>query len=207
MGRVGRRCLPAAPLIAGFFGTSPAARFMPPTSATPHAHSFSTCGQRSWDDELAEAFRDSRLICPAPDFAVLGNIRGNRTVRVVSGAGIPIASMIGDSHAALFGQCGFLPGSIKATYGTGSSLMTPIQELRISEPRSLLHRRVGTQRNHLCLGRQHFSDRLRRAVVRSVSRRRGTGARRVATLAQEVDRHRWSLRRAGVCWTRRPALG
>ena len=47
-------------------------------------------------------------------------------------AGVPIASMIGDSHAALFGQRGFLPGSIKATYGTGSSLMTPIQELRIS---------------------------------------------------------------------------
>ena len=41
--------------------------------------------------------------------------------------------MIGDSHAALFGQRGFLPGSIKATYGTGSSLMTPIKDLRISE--------------------------------------------------------------------------
>jgi glycerol kinase len=40
-------------------------------------------------------------------------------------AGVPIAAMIGDSHAALFGQAGFLPGSIKATYGTGSSLMTP----------------------------------------------------------------------------------
>ena len=41
--------------------------------------------------------------------------------------------MIGDSHAALFGQRGFLPGSIKATYGTGSSLMTPTKELRISD--------------------------------------------------------------------------
>src|SRR5207244_1010165 len=40
-------------------------------------------------------------------------------------AGVPIASMIGDSHAALFGQAGFLPGAVKATYGTGSSLMTP----------------------------------------------------------------------------------
>ncbi|HEY2976826.1 MAG TPA: glycerol kinase GlpK, partial [Burkholderiaceae bacterium] len=40
-------------------------------------------------------------------------------------AGIPIASMIGDSHAALFGQAGFVPGTVKATYGTGSSLMTP----------------------------------------------------------------------------------
>jgi len=33
--------------------------------------------------------------------------------------------MIGDSHAALFGQAGFVPGTVKATYGTGSSLMTP----------------------------------------------------------------------------------
>jgi glycerol kinase len=41
--------------------------------------------------------------------------------------------MIGDSHAALFGQAGFAgyplgaapAGMIKATYGTGSSLMTP----------------------------------------------------------------------------------
>ena len=40
-------------------------------------------------------------------------------------AGVPIASMIGDSHAALFGHAGFQPGAIKATYGTGSSLMTP----------------------------------------------------------------------------------
>jgi glycerol kinase len=39
--------------------------------------------------------------------------------------GVPIAAMIGDSHAALFGQGGFQPGAIKATYGTGSSLMTP----------------------------------------------------------------------------------
>ena len=39
-------------------------------------------------------------------------------------AGIPIASLIGDSHAALFGHAIFSPGAVKATYGTGSSLMT-----------------------------------------------------------------------------------
>jgi glycerol kinase len=39
--------------------------------------------------------------------------------------GIPIAGMIGDSHGALYGHAGFQPGTIKATYGTGSSLMTP----------------------------------------------------------------------------------
>ncbi|MDQ1300830.1 MAG: glycerol kinase [Chloroflexota bacterium] len=39
--------------------------------------------------------------------------------------GVPIASLIGDSHASLYGLGGFRPGSVKATYGTGSSLMTP----------------------------------------------------------------------------------
>jgi glycerol kinase len=39
--------------------------------------------------------------------------------------GVPIASLIGDSHASLYGLGGFRPGSIKATYGTGSSLMMP----------------------------------------------------------------------------------
>ena len=38
--------------------------------------------------------------------------------------GVPIASAIGDSHAALFGHAAFAPGQVKATYGTGSSLMT-----------------------------------------------------------------------------------
>jgi glycerol kinase len=37
---------------------------------------------------------------------------------------VPITSLIGDSHAALFGHAAFEPGSVKATYGTGSSLMT-----------------------------------------------------------------------------------
>ena len=42
--------------------------------------------------------------------------------------GLPIASLIGDSHAALFGQAAFEPGMVKATYGTGSSLMTMTPE-------------------------------------------------------------------------------
>lgn len=38
--------------------------------------------------------------------------------------GIPIQAMMGDSHAALFGHGIRQPGAVKATYGTGSSLMT-----------------------------------------------------------------------------------
>jgi len=38
--------------------------------------------------------------------------------------GVPIVSAIGDSHAALVGHGRYAPGTVKATYGTGSSLMT-----------------------------------------------------------------------------------
>lgn len=36
---------------------------------------------------------------------------------------IPIRSVMGDSHGALFGQGCLMPGMVKATYGTGSSIM------------------------------------------------------------------------------------
>jgi glycerol kinase len=39
-------------------------------------------------------------------------------------AGVPVLAMMGDSHAALYGHGVRAPGTVKATYGTGSSLMT-----------------------------------------------------------------------------------
>jgi glycerol kinase len=39
-------------------------------------------------------------------------------------AGVPILAMMGDSHAALYGHGVRTPGTVKATFGTGSSLMT-----------------------------------------------------------------------------------
>ncbi len=37
---------------------------------------------------------------------------------------MPILAAIGDSHAAMFGHGRYAPGTVKATYGTGSSLMS-----------------------------------------------------------------------------------
>jgi glycerol kinase len=76
-----------------------------------------------WGEELLALFDVPRIALPdvrasSDDFGIsveLGRLP----------AGVPIAALIGDSHAALFGQAGFGPGSVKATYGTGSSLMTP----------------------------------------------------------------------------------
>lgn len=46
--------------------------------------------------------------------------------------GIPIRAMMGDSHAALYGHGIRAPGTVKATYGTGSSLMTLTPDRTVS---------------------------------------------------------------------------
>jgi glycerol kinase len=84
-----------------------------------------------WDEDLLELFDIPAATLPEvkPSAAIYGETvaRGNLP------AGVPIASLVGDSHAALFGQTGFRPGAIKATYGTGSSLMTPMPTPVISQ--------------------------------------------------------------------------
>ncbi len=79
-----------------------------------------------WDDELLEVFAIPRRILPEirPSSGDFGRTRGGHSLP----DGLPIASLIGDSHAALFGQAAFEPGMVKATYGTGSSLMTMTPE-------------------------------------------------------------------------------
>ncbi len=75
-----------------------------------------------WDDELLEVFSIPRVALPE---LLASSAYFGETIQIGEvAAGIPISSMIGDSHAALFGQAGFQNGSLKATYGTGSSLMT-----------------------------------------------------------------------------------
>ena len=81
----------------------------------------------AWDDELLAIFGVPRAALP--DLAPSSGVRGRSVALGRLPAGVPIASQIGDSHAALYGQAGFHPGSIKATYGTGSSLMTPTPAL------------------------------------------------------------------------------
>ncbi len=77
----------------------------------------------TWDPDLLDIFGIPEAALP--EVKPSSTIYGETVAMGNLPAGIPIASMIGDSHAALFGHAGFQPGSIKATYGTGSSLMTP----------------------------------------------------------------------------------
>jgi glycerol kinase len=47
--------------------------------------------------------------------------------------GTPILAVLADSHAALFGHGCTEPGTAKATYGTGSSVMAPLSEMSTEE--------------------------------------------------------------------------
>ncbi len=87
--------------------------------------------QLKWDEELLTLFEIPAAILP--EVKLSSCIYGASVNVGQLPAGIPIASLIGDSHAALFGQAGFESGAVKATYGTGSSLMTPTPVPVISE--------------------------------------------------------------------------
>lgn len=87
--------------------------------------------RRQWDAELLDLFGIPGPALPSikPSSVVYGETVATGNLP----AGIPIAALIGDSHAALFGHAAFQPGAVKATYGTGSSLMTPIPAPVISQ--------------------------------------------------------------------------
>ena len=90
-------------------------------------------------------------------------------------AGVPIGALVGDSHAALFGHAGFGAARVKATYGTGSSLMMPTQRRLEARGWCRRHRGLGPRVDRLRPRGQHLRDRRRRAVGR---RLRGAARRR-----------------------------
>ena len=74
----------------------------------------------AWDERLLELFGIAKEALPdirtsSGDFGVC--------TAIPALSGVPVVSMIGDSHGAFVGHSCYQPGAVKATYGTGSSLM------------------------------------------------------------------------------------
>ena len=74
-----------------------------------------------WDDDMLKALGVPRAILPrlVPSSGVVGETADLGWLP----AGIPIAGIAGDQHAALFGQACYARGSAKNTYGTGCFLL------------------------------------------------------------------------------------
>jgi glycerol kinase len=89
-----------------------------------------------WDEELISLFDLNQAMFPEVKFS--DQIFGYTEPSVVFDAPVAIAGLLGDSHAALFGQNCFEPGMAKATYGTGSSIMMNIGKQPLSAPEGLV---------------------------------------------------------------------
>ncbi|GAB2909683.1 FGGY family carbohydrate kinase [Streptomyces mayteni] len=76
---------------------------------------------RAWDEELLDLFGIPAAALPrvVPSTGPFPALRGLDPLP----DGTPVAAVLGDSHAALHGHGVRAPGQVKATYGTGSSVM------------------------------------------------------------------------------------
>jgi glycerol kinase len=77
-----------------------------------------------WDRELLKTFTIPESMMPEVRYS--SDIFGYTTCESILAREVPISGVMGDSHAALFGQNCFRKGMAKATYGTGSSIMMNI---------------------------------------------------------------------------------
>ncbi|NCU04522.1 MAG: glycerol kinase GlpK [Chitinophagaceae bacterium] len=77
-----------------------------------------------WDEELIEAFGLTGI--QLPEVKSSSASFGKTTLDGLFAQPVPVAAMIGDSHAAAFGEGCFEAGTAKATLGTGCSILMNI---------------------------------------------------------------------------------
>ncbi len=80
--------------------------------------------EERWDETLCELFGVPMELLP--DVHDSAHVFGTTEAAGVLPDGVPVASAIGDSHAALFGHGAHGVGDGKITFGTGSSVMTTL---------------------------------------------------------------------------------
>ena len=79
-----------------------------------------------WDEEICSLFGiDPEVL---PQICDSNDLFGYTDFDGVLPQAVPIRAVMGDSHGALYGQGCLSPGMIKATYGTGSSVMMNVGE-------------------------------------------------------------------------------
>jgi glycerol kinase len=108
--------------------------------------------ERRWDDDLLDAFDIPRSMLP--EVRASSEIYGS-TQGALAAAEIPLASIAGDQHAALFGQMCTDVGMVKNTYGTGCFLVMNTGETPIESHNNLVTTiawQIGDQVNYALEG-------------------------------------------------------
>lgn len=112
----------------------------------------------SWDEDLCRIFG----VDPAclPEVTDSDACFGETDFDGLLPRKVPIHGVLGDSHAALFGQGCFSPGQAKSTYGTGSSVMMNIGETPVFSDRGIvtsLAWKTGGRVNYVFEGNINYS--------------------------------------------------
>ncbi len=87
-----------------------------------------------WGDDLVASFGIARDSLPE----IVASVGRVGDVRSGPLAGVPVAGILGDQQAALFGQGCFTPGDAKSTYGTGCFLLLNTGTVAVPSLRGLL---------------------------------------------------------------------
>ena len=77
-----------------------------------------------WDNELIDLFGLTGI--NLPQLKTSSSLFGETTLNDLLPKHVPVTALIGDSHAAAFGEGCFEPGTAKATLGTGCSILMNI---------------------------------------------------------------------------------
>jgi glycerol kinase len=108
--------------------------------ATDHSNACRTMlyniNTMDWDPEIHHELNIP--ISMAPEIKFSDDIFGFTHADNIFSKPVAIAGVLGDSHAALFGQHCFETGMGKATYGTGSSIMINIGNKPLKSPEGLV---------------------------------------------------------------------
>lgn len=91
---------------------------------------------RKWDDELLHILDVPTSILPRVSNS--GSIFGKTKNGFGLPEGIPVAAMLGDQQAALYGQACYRRGDMKNTYGTGCFLVINTGSAKVISKRGLL---------------------------------------------------------------------
>ena len=90
----------------------------------------------SWDPEVCGWFGIDPAMLPEVRFS--DSLFGETDFEGFLPHPVPIHGVLGDSHGALFGQGCLSPGMVKATYGTGSSVMMHIGQRPVFSKKGLV---------------------------------------------------------------------
>lgn len=92
----------------------------------------------SWDQELLDVFGIPQAILPkvCPSSEVYGIAK--KLKEIDDRLNLPVAAIIGDQQASLFGQCCFDKGDIKNTYGTGCFMLMNTLDKCVTSKNGLL---------------------------------------------------------------------